>query len=131
MSTKESILKKFEGLKGQFVIISNWKIERLVAVAEDLDDYYYITYNGSKLNFQTCLCKLVQLKGKLDERDYNEFERLSRLNHYDKLIRTETYRCYHSELGQPLPTLDEYKQSLISTWDVNDKLLTEIIFDDE
>jgi len=78
------ILDEFEKLKGQFVITDSWKIERLVGIGTDEDDWYYLTYNGRKLTWNTCVGRLMVLKGKLDDRDYNELIRLAKLNHYDQ-----------------------------------------------
>ena len=41
----KEILEEFEILKGQFVITSSWEIERLIAIGEDDQDYYWVTYN--------------------------------------------------------------------------------------
>ena len=86
------ILEEFKKLKGQFVITSGWRIERLVGIGTDDDDWYYLTYNGRKLTWNTCVGRLMALKGKLDDRDYNEFVRLAKLNHYDQFeeIREQT-----------------------------------------
>jgi hypothetical protein len=84
MDNKTLMIQEFEKLKGQFVITASWEIERLVAIGEDEYDYYYITYNGRKLTWNTGVGKLVPLKGKLDDVDYNEFVRLARLNHLDQ-----------------------------------------------
>ena len=81
---KTLILQEFETLKGQFVINSSWEIERLVAVGEDEMDYYWITYNGRKLKWNTCVGGLMPLKGHLRDKDYNELVRLARLNHFDQ-----------------------------------------------
>lgn len=78
------ILEQFEKLKGQFVITDGWKIERLVGIGDDKEDWYYLTYDGRKLKWNTCVGKLVQLKGKIEDKDYNEFIRLAKLNHYDQ-----------------------------------------------
>lgn len=78
------ILEEFDRLKGQFVITDSHKIQRLIAVGTDEMDYYWITYDGRKIYWNTCVGKVVQLKGKLDDRDYNEFIRLAKLNHFDQ-----------------------------------------------
>ena len=75
---------EFEKLKGQFVITDSWRIERLVAIGEDEWDYYYITYDGRKLTWNTCVGRIMPLKGYLRDKDYNEFIRLAKLNHYDQ-----------------------------------------------
>lgn len=78
------ILEEYEKLKGQFVITDGWKIERLVGIGDDTTDWYYLTYNGRKLTWNTCVGGLVQLKGKIDDKHYNEFIRLAKLNHYNQ-----------------------------------------------
>jgi hydroxymethylpyrimidine pyrophosphatase-like HAD family hydrolase len=81
---KTIILQEFKDLKGQFVITSGWNIERLVAVGEDDMDYYWITYNGRKFKWNTCVGRLMPLKGHLQDEDYNELVRLAQLNHFDQ-----------------------------------------------
>ena len=44
-STLQQILEEFESLKGQFVITSGQDIERLVAIGEDDEDYYWVNNN--------------------------------------------------------------------------------------
>lgn len=78
------ILEEFENLKGQFVITASWEIERLVGIGDDGEDWYYLTYNGRKLKWNTCVGRIIQLKGKLDDKDYNELIRTAKLNHYDQ-----------------------------------------------
>jgi hypothetical protein len=82
---KTLILREFEKLKGQFVITASWEIERLVAVGEDDMDYYWVTYDGRKFTWNTCVGRLMPLKGHLQTKDYNELVRLARLNHYDQV----------------------------------------------
>lgn len=84
---KTLILREFEKLKGQFVINASWNIERLVAVGEDDMDYYWVTYDGRKLTWNTCVGGLMPLKGYLRNKDYNELVRLANLNHYDQVTR--------------------------------------------
>jgi hypothetical protein len=84
-SNLEKILKEFELLKGQFVIISYSEIERLVARGDDGEDYYYITFNGRDFRWSTCVGRVMPLKGYLRDMDYNELVRLAELNHYDKM----------------------------------------------
>lgn len=78
------ILEQFEKLKGQFVITDGWKIERLVGIGDDKEDWYYLTYDGRKLKWNTCVGRIMPLKGKLDDKDYAELVRTARLNHYDQ-----------------------------------------------
>jgi hypothetical protein len=84
---KTLIIRKFEELKGQFVINGCWEIQRLVAVGEDDMDYYWITYDGRKFKWNTCVGPIMPLKGHLRNEDYNELVRLAYLNHYDLIDR--------------------------------------------
>lgn len=82
---KTLILSKFEELKGQFVITDSWEVERLVAVGEDEMDYYWITYDGRRFKWNTCVGRVIPLKGYLRDQDYAEFVRLAKLNHFDQV----------------------------------------------
>jgi hypothetical protein len=125
MNNRELILNEFEQLKGQFVITQSWDVERLVAIAEDEHDYYYITYNGRKFVWNTCVGRIIPLKGKIDDKHYNEFERIADLNHYDRLIGNGT------TLDGKVYTLDGLKSHLMDDWGKQDKLLTDIVFKSE
>lgn len=80
----QQILEEFEVLKGQFVITASWEIERLVAIGEDDQDYYWVTYNGRKTTWNTCVGRVIPLKGYLRNEDYLELCRLARINHWDQ-----------------------------------------------
>ena len=84
MTPEERVKQEFESLKGQFVITQSHRIERFIAIGEDQHDLYYITYDGRKLTWNTCVGRLMPLKGYLRDMDYNEIVRLARLNHYDQ-----------------------------------------------
>ncbi len=73
--------------KGEFIITGN-HVERFLAIVDDDFDFYYVCYDGRKLKLYTCVGKLVTLKNKIDTKDYNEFIRLAKLNHYDQLDST-------------------------------------------
>ena len=92
------ILKEFEELKGQFVITCSHEIERLVAVGDDEMDYYWITYNGRNIVWNTCVGRIIPLKGYLREEDYNEFIRLAKLNHYDQLNKEKFLESLSGEI---------------------------------
>jgi len=83
------ILEGFEKLKGQFVITASWEVERLVGIGDDGEDWYYLTYDGRKLKWNTCVGRLMPLKGKLDDKDYNELVRIAKLNHYDQSVQLD------------------------------------------
>ena len=80
---KTLILNQFEENRGQFVIMHN-KVVRLVAIAEDDMDYYYVCYDGRKIIWHSCLGSYTVLKNKIDDKDYNELIRLAKINHFDQ-----------------------------------------------
>ena len=112
---RKLILKEFEKLKGQFVITCSWKIERLVAIGDDGEDWYWITYNGRKLTWNTCVGRVVPLKGYLRQRDYDEFIRLAKLNHWDQTCPKDMFQSALKE------KLDAYSD--------NHKFLTEFCWE--
>ena len=80
---KTLILNQFEENRGQFVILHN-KVVRLVAIAEDDTDYYYVTYDGRKIIWHSCVGSYTVLKNKIDDKDYNELIRIAKINHFDQ-----------------------------------------------
>ena len=80
---KTLILNQFEENRGQFVIMHN-KVVRLVAIAEDEMDYYYVCYDGRKIIWHSCVGSYTVLKNKIDEKDYNEMIRWAKINHFDQ-----------------------------------------------
>lgn len=81
----KKILSEFDKLKGQFVITDFGNVvHRLIAIGADETDYYYVTYDGRKKHWNTCVGRIIPLKGKIDDEHYNEFIRLAKLNHNDQ-----------------------------------------------
>lgn len=125
MDNKTIILAEFEKMKGQFVITASWAIERLVAIGEDEHDYYYVTYNGRKFAWNTGVGAIVPLKGYLRDKDYNEFVRLAKLNHYDQVTlwgnkEPEAAKQYAIQHKQELMKIDERDKFLTEVcWDLN------------
>jgi hypothetical protein len=123
-SNRKLILSEFNSLKGQFVITGSHNIERLVAVGSDDMDYYWITYNGRKLSWSSCVGRIMPLKGHLRDNDYKELIRLAKLNHYDQVTlwgndepkKAKEYSTQHKEL-------------LISGIGENDEFITDICWD--
>lgn len=72
MTELESILNKFEELKGQFVIY-NGKVLRLVAVGKDKDDFYYILWDGYDFDTASVEELLIILKNNILDADYYSF----------------------------------------------------------
>lgn len=125
MENLKLILDQFERLKGQFVITESWKIERLVAVGEDDHDYYWVTYDGRKLNWSTCVGRVIELKGKLNDSDYESFVRTARLNHFDQSSlwgnrQPEVFENFCKEHRSSLEELSEGDRLLTPIhWDLN------------
>ena len=121
------IVKEFNKLKGQFVITDSWKIERLVAIAEDEMDYYYVTYNGRDLNWQTCVGRIMPLKGYIKQKDYDYLIHIAKLNHYDQydLKTNGNINMFLKSLEEYLSKEGTHKQYLINgfvtefCWDLN------------
>jgi hypothetical protein len=118
MTTIDKIKQEFETLKGQFVITQSQKIERLVAIGDDQQDYYYITYDGRKFTWNTCVGRVMPLKGYLRDEDYNELVRLAKLNHFDQ----ET--CW----GENGKNSQKHKNELMKV-NGDDTILTEVCWD--
>lgn len=96
--TLKSILREFEEHKGEFVITMSHKIEQFVGVGTDDQDYYWITYNGRKLTWNSCVGALIYMKGKLDDEDYNRFVRSADLNFFNKVLKGEELELHLSML---------------------------------
>jgi hypothetical protein len=100
-NTLKIILDEFQTHKGEFVITMSHKIERFIGIGTDDQDYYYITYNGRELTWNTCVGRLIYLKGKLDEKDYEHFIRIADLNHYDKILKGDDLERHLKNLSTP------------------------------
>ena len=126
---KTLVLAEFESLKGQFVIAGDWKVKRLVGVVEDDMDYYWLLYDGRKFSLDSCLCRLVPLKGKIDDKNYNEFVRLAYLNHYDLIFHS----AKEKDQEEAIKRCEEYKESittdLLKEQENKNELLTEICWE--
>lgn len=83
MGVIEQILEQFNQHKGEFVLLHN-KLVRLVCVGDDGEDYYWVVYDGRNVFWHSCLISFVVLKNKIDDKDYNEFIRLAKINHFDQ-----------------------------------------------
>ena len=111
----KKFLEKFEELKGQFVITDMWKVERFVAIGDDGEDYYYVTFDGKDLHWSSCVGRIIPLKGYLRNEDYESFIRLAKLNDFDQIFDKITF--------------EEALEKYIATYDENSKFLTELCWD--
>lgn len=123
---KKIILNEFESLKGQFVIAGDWKVKRLVGVVGDDMDYYWLFYDGREFSLDTCLCRIVPLKGKIADKDYDEFVRIAYLNHLDIVSyeKDDSYNfceLHKEEIVLNLLKDQEHKNSLLTEicWELN------------
>lgn len=115
------IKNEFKKHKGQYVI-NNGEVQRLIAIATDDEDYYYVFWDGRKAIWSSCVGTFVPLKGKIDDRHYREFGRLARLNDYDFLGELDTERFVYK--GNP----DEVK-ARVETVSAPDRFLSEVCWD--
>ena len=115
------ILEKFEKLKGQFVITQLHKIERLVAIGSDSEDWYYITFDGRNIHWSSCVGRIMPLKGYLREEDYNEIVRLAKLNHIDQLyINAGKGQDFFDEVDKKIASYDENHSFMTDfCWELN------------
>jgi len=79
------ILKEFKELKGQFVITDMTMIERFVGIGEDEYDWYYITFDGKNMHWNSCVGRIMPLKGYLKNEDYDHLIHMAKFNHYDQI----------------------------------------------
>ena len=82
---RRKILEEFEEHKGQFVITDSHDVQRLIAVGSGDWDYYWIYWDGRKTSWHTCVGGFIPLKGKIDDKHYDNLIRLAKLNHNDQL----------------------------------------------
>lgn len=115
------ILEEFETLKGQFIIGRINKIERLVAIGDDTEDYYYITYDGRELHWSSCVGRIMPLKGYLREEDYNSLVNIAKLNHFDQLyIKAGKSQEFYNDVDKEIASYGENHSFLTEfCWDLN------------
>ena len=79
-----SIKEDYEKLKGQIVMTDTGdSVRRFLGIVSDDYDFYYVLYDGRKISLYSCVGGLIQLKGKIDDKDYNGLKRICQLNHWD------------------------------------------------
>lgn len=114
------ILNEFESLKGQFVITDSHTIERFVAIGDDSEDWYYVTYNGRELHWSSCVGRIMPLKGFIRDEDYNYLVNISKLNDYDQVDLK-----MNGNKDIFLKSVEEYTSKYPET----DKFITELCWD--
>ena len=118
----EQLKQEWEEHKGEFVLTQSHTLSRFIAIGYDGDDYYYVTYDGREITWNSAVGKLIYLKGKLDDYDYNSFIRLAKLNHWDQISVWSEGKEQDEEL------VKEHRKKL-TTHDEGDQYLTDICWD--
>lgn len=84
---KEKLIEEFNQHKGEFVITKLNVVQKLVGLVDDGEDYYYVYYDGRfDLPLMSCVMGNIYLKGKIDDRDYDELVRIDELNDINRLF---------------------------------------------
>ncbi len=110
---------EWEVHKGEFVLTQCHKLARFIAIGEDADDLYWVTYNGREITWNSAVGKLIYLKGKID--DYANFIRLAKLNHWDQI---DVWKGFESANER----VDHHRKA-ITTHDEGNNYLTDICWD--
>lgn len=97
MDNKTIFLNKFEELKGQHILASD-TVYRLIGLLDGSDDYYWILYDGRNISYTTCLQRLMRLKDRLLDEDYNEILRIAKLNDYDLVLPEDDSNKFKSDI---------------------------------
>lgn len=109
--------EEFEKLKGQFVLRNN-RAERLIGLFSNDWDYYWVFLTGEGLRLVSGLCRITQLKDKINTNDYNDMIRVARLNDFDLIDGID--KEYVENLKQELISeLGDGEMILGAYWDVN------------
>jgi hypothetical protein len=110
--------QKFEKLKGQFVIHGYNKVARFIGVGEDNHDYFFIMWDGRDVVLETPLCPVMQLKGKIEDKDYKHLVDLAKNNDYYFLLTKD------NKQEEVIKAITDY-----ITQDKENKILTELYLD--
>ncbi len=127
-NTEREIREEFEECKGQIVLMHG-KTARLVAIGEDGHDFYWITFDGHKVHWTSCLIAFIRLKGRIDDKDYANLVRDCEYNDWD-----QSHHMF--SLDQPMTTehlhlIEEKRKALMKAgtgtndrylaihWDIN------------
>ena len=118
----DRLREEWEEHKGEFVLTQSHRLERFIAIGDDGDDFYYITYNGREITWNSAVGKLIYLKGKIDDYDYDNFIRLAKLNHWDQ---PEHYRMAYDNWDNS----DTHKRECEELNSEIDKFITDVCWD--
>ncbi len=118
----DRLREEWEEHKGEFVLTQSHRLERFIAIGDDGDDYYYVTYNGKEITWNSAVGKLIYLKGKIDDYDYDNFIRLAKLNHWDQ---PEHYQMVYDNWDNS----DTHKRECEELNSEIDKFITDVCWD--
>lgn len=99
MDNRTIFINKFEELKGQHILVSD-RVYRLIGLIDGTDDYYWILYDGRDIRYTTSLERLMRLKNRLSDEDYNEIIRIAKLNDLDLILPEEHSAEFKSSVLQ-------------------------------
>lgn len=116
MNDNLTIFKNFFDVrKGQFVII-NHKVERFVGLGDDGEDYYYLTYDGREITWNSCVGHIIPLRGAIKKEEYNYLKHISKLNDYDQVDKVSFLKAFNTYVGG---LSEEHKFIKNFCWDLN------------
>lgn len=118
-SNLKRILAEFESMKGQLVITGYSNIERLVAIGDDQEDWYYVTYDGREsLRWSSCVGTVMPLKNQLRDADYQQLINIAKGNHWDlqMAVGVNAWAVRDALLAQHSPT---HRFITEIHWDIN------------
>lgn len=107
MDNKTIFLNLFEELKGHHLLVSD-TVYRLIGLMDGEDDYYWILFDGRDIQYTTCLERLIRLRDRLDDRDYNEILRIAKLNDYDLVLPQEHSEEFKSSILEKILSDDRH-----------------------
>ncbi len=123
----KEILDEFERLKGQFVLVDmDWSAERLIAIGEDDMDIYYVTWDGDRTVWRTCVGRIIPLKGYIEDKHYNEIVRVAKINHTDS---PDCLMPKDEEAKRKILEINKEAKAEAETVNGKDKYLTELCWD--
>lgn len=88
MTTREEIELEYQPYLGT-LMLNYWDVVLYTGIDQDDTDYYYVVESMDHKHptmWITCVGKLMPLKGKIAEEDYNELVRVWNLNNTEKAI---------------------------------------------
>jgi ABC-type transport system substrate-binding protein len=126
-SNRQHTLEYFEKHKGEMMISDN-QVYQFIAIALDPDDYLYVLYDGRRVILSTILSPLVALKGKIDDKDYDEMVRVSKLNWYssDMIYGAKVADEHYEEV---LNHVKEHKRGIEQRVKSGSEMLSEFVWD--